>query len=149
MKIAHWDKNSPCWIWPGYKNANGYGYTTRNGELFAHRAIYKLFIGSIPVGLCVLHRCDIPACVNPAHLWLGTHADNNKDRALKGRSTKHRRPKTHCKRGHEFTPDTTYYRNIVLKSGVVSVRRDCKLCRNNCAKQFHLHSKERRVHELC
>lgn len=146
LKIGHWDKNSPCWIWPGWKNQQGYGRTTRDGiDCGAHRISYEAFVGSIPIGLCVLHHCDTPACVNPAHLFIGTHADNNKDRALKGRSAKHRPLKTHCKRGHLYIIDTVYYRNITLKNGSISIRRDCKLCRRNSVREFHLYNKRKGV----
>ena len=57
-----------------------------NRAVGTHRAAYEAFVGTIPDGMCVLHRCDIRACINPDHLWLGTKGDNNTDRKLKGRN---------------------------------------------------------------
>jgi len=78
-----------CWKWNGCKVYDGYGQIAYEGKrIGAHRASWVLHVGPIPNGVCVLHRCDVPDCVNPAHLFLGTRADNNRDRALKGRSYK-------------------------------------------------------------
>lgn len=76
-----------CWIWKGATNAKGYG-NLRDGHRtkLAHRASYEAFNGNILHGLCVLHTCDNRSCVNPDHLWQGTHEDNAKDRQKKGRS---------------------------------------------------------------
>lgn len=79
---------SGCWIWIGDQNDDGYGrfYLGNKKRKLAHRHIYELNFGEIPDGMCVCHTCDCPSCVNPAHLWLGTHADNMKDRNHKKRS---------------------------------------------------------------
>ncbi len=79
-----------CRLWTGMVNPRGYGliYTSGSGRrkrLFAHRVSWELANGEIPGDLCVLHRCDNPPCVNPAHLFLGTQADNMRDMDEKGR----------------------------------------------------------------
>lgn len=79
-----------CFIWQGYINTNGYGEISRNARLGirrggAHRFSYELFRGPISGGLFACHHCDVPACVNPAHLFLGTQKDNMQDASHKGR----------------------------------------------------------------
>lgn len=77
-----------CWVWGGCKNQKGYG-EFRDGDkrrILAHRFSWQEAGGSEPpAGLCVLHRCDNPTCVNPRHLFLGTRTDNNRDMRTKGR----------------------------------------------------------------
>lgn len=78
-----------CWIWTAHRHDFGYGkiglgYTSKNSE-YAHRLSWMIHNGDIPDGLSVLHKCDNPACVNPAHLYLGTQADNVRDMYARNR----------------------------------------------------------------
>ena len=77
---------SGCLLWTGSHYPSGYGSFWIGGKLRgAHRASWLLFCGPIPPGQYVLHRCDIRLCVNPKHLFLGTHQDNMDDMSSKGR----------------------------------------------------------------
>ena len=83
------EPNTGCWLWEAGCFSTGYGLFRVGGKLkLAHRVAYSLYASPIPAGLCVLHRCDVRTCVNPAHLWLGTKADNNNDCRAKGRTTR-------------------------------------------------------------
>jgi hypothetical protein len=83
------DRRSPseCWNWLSSTNQDGYGgiRDDNGGWEKAHRIAWAMTNGPVPDGSCVLHRCDNPRCCNPAHLWLGTRADNNADKVAKGR----------------------------------------------------------------
>jgi hypothetical protein len=125
------EPNTGCWLWLGAPvDWKGYGRFYRDGAaVLAHRAAWGLFRGE-PADLRVLHKCDNPACVNPDHLFLGTQLDNIRDRDAKGRwntsaaneaSTRMWRSRTHCPRGHAFTPENTR-----------SKRGHVKLCRECC-----------------
>jgi len=80
-------KTKGCWYWTAGKFADGYGaFGLDNKTQRAHRVSWIIYNGRIPKGLCVLHRCDNPSCVNPKHLWLGTNSDNMHDRDRKKRN---------------------------------------------------------------
>ncbi len=83
------DRSSPdqCWLWKRYLDEGGYGHIMDSGKIRgAHRVSYELHHGRIPDGMHVRHRCDNPPCVNPAHLELGTNADNMADKLARGRA---------------------------------------------------------------
>lgn len=77
---------SGCWLWQRAKTPDGYGQINSGKiRILAHRAAYEAFVTPIPVGVKVLHECDVPACINPAHLFLGSQKDNVQDCITKGR----------------------------------------------------------------
>lgn len=103
------DPATGCWLWTAGKNRDGYGsfwsgvYRHEHPKrspimVLAHRWAYEQLVGEVPDGLCVLHACDTPACVNPDHLFVGTQGDNVRDCAAKGRRNQTRapRPKRCC-----------------------------------------------------
>ena len=78
-----------CILWRGGKGSDGYGLTKVNGKTVrAHRDAYIKYRGHIPDGMYVLHKCDVPLCVNPDHLFLGTHQDNSDDMVSKNRQSR-------------------------------------------------------------
>jgi hypothetical protein len=106
-KTAHWgtkdievffseryipEPNTGCWLWIGGWAPFGHGVirmgSKAKGQIYkmAHRVAYELYKGPIPDGMCVCHKCDVPQCVNPEHLFLGTYADNMHDMWKKGRA---------------------------------------------------------------
>lgn len=78
---------SACWEWTGYRNPKGYGMIRVGHRMeLTHRVAYRLAHGEFDPALRVCHACDNPGCVRPDHLWIGTDADNVKDRDAKGRT---------------------------------------------------------------
>lgn len=117
------DDVSSCWEWMGAKNNRGYGMFSRK---LAHRTAKEIHeTEQISDTLVACHKCDNPGCVNPDHVFIGTMKDNMRDMTLKGRSGAQKR--THCKQGHEFSPENTQY----TKSGT----RRCVQCRKEYAQR--------------
>ena len=86
---ARVNRTDDCWLWTGWKDWGGYGIlTVKDKNIKAHRFSWELFFGPIPLGLKVLHKCDVRLCVNPDHLFLGTNLDNSRDMVNKGRGRK-------------------------------------------------------------
>jgi len=99
-----------CFMWRGRIRRDGYGeMIVERKHLQAHRISYSTFVGFIPTGQLVLHRCDVKSCVNPRHLFLGTQSDNMRDCAAKGRINKRsgNEKKIECPKGHPYTPENT------------------------------------------
>lgn len=100
------DDATGCWLWTAYccgRGAHKYGVLTfKNVRTFAHRLSYETFVGQIPPKMVVCHKCDVPNCVNPAHLFVGTQKDNMVDCKQKRRFN-HRQGVCHA--NHKLTEE--------------------------------------------
>ena len=131
-----WDKVEiipfhPCWEWTGHQDKDGYGrLRANNKDLRAHRVSWEMHNKRhIPKGMQIMHSCDNPSCVNPAHLSLGTAQDNANDALSKGRTVGARlKQRTHCRYGHEYNEENTYM--------VMGRKRRCRICSATTAQRF-------------
>lgn len=123
------EPNSGCWLWTAsVRHRYGSIRTSSTKCSSAHRVSWELHHGPIPEGICVLHRCDTPTCVNPDHLFLGTQLDNIKDRDQKGRNKKGWWFET-CSKGHSFADGNTEVR--------ADGSRRCKICAQRYRKAYN------------
>lgn len=132
MRLPFWDRVSrggadECWPWIGFKKSSGHGLTSyKSLSIHASRKAYILTHGPISSALCVNHRCDNPSCCNPAHLYLGTRADNMID--LWGKTPAGER----SARGRPTTLDETQLERLW------QLRRKGALLKD-CAAEFGVH----------
>ncbi len=119
------EPNSGCWLWTGDYHSNGYGQLEKHMRpRRAHRFAYEAFVGPIPDGLVIDHKCQVRCCVNPDHLEPVTSGENTRRgvQRIRFKTPKPRARKTHCKRGHELSGDNL--RPFDLARG----RHACRKC---------------------
>lgn len=128
-------KSDRCWIFTGTLAGFGHGHfwTGRRMER-AHRISWLLSNGPIPEKMCVCHRCDVPACVRPDHLFLASKADNARDMYKKHRDSQSR--KEQCKNGHPFNAENTYRRGQW---------RMCRACTRERMRRLRTHAPDCRL----
>ena len=128
------DPKTGCWNWAACRDRNGYGRGGFEGETrLAHRVSWMIVFGRLSSEVFLCHRCDNTSCVNPAHLFTGTQADNMEDMFAKGRAEANiciiYVKQTHCKRGHSLAGS----KHLVRASG----ERVCRACHNERNRAYY------------
>lgn len=140
-KFIHVDEETGCHIWTGARDKNGYGKTNYHSkDIRAHRLIYQLVRGNLSKDKFILHKCDRPSCCNIDHLVEGTPKDNMVDKVRKGRLRNQYMGTTHCKHGHEFTPENTRFATWAGKR-----KRVCVTCYTNQYKARNAAKTKRKI----
>lgn len=138
------DEATGCWLWTGpYWHRrkwaqNRYGYISiphprrpgRQLSLGTHRAMLWAIHGPLTPQQCACHRCDVPLCINPEHLFVGSMRDNIHDSRSKNRH--HEGKKTHCDKGHPLSGDNLYVGKQAGKK--IGIRRVCRTCQREVHK---------------
>lgn len=134
------EPNTGCWLWTGEVTVSGYGQfwdKLQKKTVRSHRWIYKKVVGDTEDGMYICHKCDVPACVNPAHLFQGTPKDNMVDCSIKGRVFNLK--KTHCQLGHPYNAENTRiqnnYRRCIQCARIDSLSRYYKTKQSKTAKE--------------
>ena len=129
MNFVSPEPNSGCWLWTGSTTVCGYPQISLNGTpVRAHRASFEFFKKTTIKNKIICHTCDVPSCVNPDHLFCGTHSDNSKDKVFKNRQSRgERRPLSKLKE-----TDVLYVRNS--KESCVTLGREFGVSRSVISK---------------
>jgi hypothetical protein len=134
------NKTDSCWLWTGAPNSRGYGsFAVNRKTTSAHHYSYIIHKGEIPDGLIICHTCDVPACVNPEHLWADTYSANSRDMFNKNRQGTSNRKKDGCKKGHSFEE---FEPLVYVKKQGRQIGKEYRVCKE-CKREYRLKNKEK------